>query len=42
MMTRLALVTGGARGISRAIALYPAEDGLDVAVNDLPNTSEAG
>lgn len=38
--TRVAIVTGAARGIGKSIALRLADDGLDVAINDMPTQKE--
>lgn len=35
-VSRVAIVTGGAQGIGRSVALRLASDGFDVVINDLP------
>ena len=35
-MTKVAFITGAAQGIGKAIALRLANDGFDVALNDIP------
>jgi len=40
LTTKIALVTGAARGIGRGIALRLADDGLDVAVNDISSSPD--
>ena len=37
----VAFITGAAQGIGREIALKLADDGFNVAVNDIPSNSEA-
>lgn len=41
-MTKVALVTGGARGIGKAISLRLARDGFNVAVSDLKHSEGLG
>lgn len=36
-LVRVALVTGAAQGIGRAISLQLASDGLNIALNDIPS-----
>lgn len=38
--SRVAIVTGAAQGIGKAIALRLADDGLDIAVNDISTKAE--
>ncbi|KAI4522507.1 NAD(P)-binding protein [Schizophyllum commune Loenen D] len=39
-LARVAIVTGASRSIGRAIALRLADDGLNIALNDLPSAEE--
>lgn len=41
MSTRVAFVSGAARGMGRAIAKQLAADGFDVAINDIPSSLAA-